>query len=65
METQEICILVILKGLHQQKLKKSYIEMFQRNDKKATLSLIYHITGFYEKYSQELSINRQLRLIAF
>ena len=39
--------------------------MLQRNDKKATLSLIYHITGFYEKHSQELSINRQLHLIAF
>ena len=27
----------------------------QRNDKKVTLLLIYHISGFKEKYSEELS----------
>ena len=35
--------------------KAEKVLLIQRNDKKVTLLLIYHISGFKEKYSQELS----------
>ena len=36
-------------------IKVEKVLSLQRNDKKVILLLIYHISGFYGKYSQELS----------